>query len=202
METYLALFLLIMPGYLAKIVNGHLCDNIDTNDKFKITMEALLYDAVIIPIVYFLLHFWTSDIDNIHLYFSNMGNTMVYGAVAIVISILTGIAWKWGLLKYQNFINWIRDREKDNIITIGKSVFNIRFNDGKVHLVEIYKNGDLIGSGYLSNMYFDNREIMLEDAKEVFDLLDKCNGKEYKAIYLDIASGIMIKELNMEKYEQ
>lgn len=200
METYIALFLLIMPGYLAKIVNGHLCDNININDKFKLTMEALLYDAVIIPAVYVLIHLQTADIDNVPLFFSNMKNIMVYGAVAIAVSLASGVAWKWGALIYQGLINWLRG--EGNNITIGKSVFNISFNDGKVHLIEIYKNGDIIGRGYLSCMYFDNQEIVLEDAQEIFDLLDQYNGKEYKKIYLDFANGILIKEIDMEKYEQ
>ncbi len=200
METYIALFLLIMPGYLAKIVNGHLCDNIDTSDKFRLTMEAMLYDSAIMPIVYVLLHFWTSEIDNVKLFFSNMGNTMVYGTCAIIISILVGIAWKWLLLAYQLVVNFIRG-DDGNEITIGKSIYDINFNDGKVHLVEVYKEGNLICRGYLSKMYFDNKEILLEDAEEVFDEMEKCGKKSYKNFYVDFDNALTVKEIDMTKYE-
>ena len=202
METYIALFLLIMPGYLAKIVNGHLCDNINTSDKFRLTMEALLYDAAIMPVVYSLLHFWTADIENVKLFFSNMGNVMVYGACAIIVSVLVGGIWKWLLLRYQNIINFIRGRDNGNEITIGKSVYDINFNDGQVHLVEVYKDEKLMGRGYLSRMYFDNKEILLEDAEKIFHSLEEFGDKIYKNVYVDFGNGLTIKEIDMTEYEK
>lgn len=198
METYLALLLLIMPGYVAKTVNGHLCDNINTNDKFRLTMEALMYDAIIIPIVYGLLHLWTVDIDNVELFFSNMGNTMAYGVCAIGISVMVGILWGWLLPYYQKAVNCIRDRDGGNAITIGKSVYDIYFNDGEVHLVEVYKDEKLLGRGYIYQMYFDNKEILLEEAEEVFAGLQKLGKKPYGNVYVDFGNNLTIKEINME----
>lgn len=198
METYIALFLLIMPGYLARIVSGHLCDNINTSDKFRLTMEALLYDAAIMPIVYSVLHFWTSEIDDAKLFFSNTGNVMVYGACAIAISVLVGVSWKWILSVYQRFINYIRKKSCDNEITIGKSIYDINFNDGEVHLVEVFKDEKLIGRGYISGMYFDNKEILLADAEDIFNELEENAGeKSYKHVYIDFGNGFTIKEINI-----
>lgn len=201
METYLALLLLIMPGYVAKTINGHLCDNINTNDKFRLTMEALMYDAAIIPIVYLLLHFWTADIDNINIFFANMKNIMVYAGCAGIVSVVFGILWKWILVWYQQGINSLRGAEKGekpeaNKITIGKSLFDISFNDGQAHLVEVYKDGNVIGRGYLSGMYYDNHEITLAVGKEEEGLtsMDESE-KHYKFIYMDWKNGLVVKEL-------
>ncbi|KHM52468.1 hypothetical protein SAMN02745671_01221 [Anaerovibrio lipolyticus DSM 3074] len=196
MDSYITLCLLIMPGYLARVINHHLCDSIVSNNKFDTIMESLLYDIVIIPLVYIIIRLLTPEIDDISSFFMNMNNVIIYGICSIVVSILLGWLSKYLIEIYQNIINRLRDN--DNKITIGKSIYNMNFNDGKVHLIEVYKDNTLLYKGILSNMYFDNKELLLEDANEEFKLIEQYGQLVYKKTYINWESGIMIREVDIE----
>ena len=199
MEGYMALLLFVMPGYLARLVYGHVEDRILEKDKFHIIMESLLYNIVIIPAVYIALLCIGVSTENVQAFFLIPTNIAIYGVCSFVMAILAGLAWKYLKPRYVKGINLVRKLSNQNSIELGKSVFDLTFNDGEVHWVEIYRDAELLARGILYRMFAARGELYVTDEKDISAYMDESNKiKRYKGTYIDYKNNLVVKEIDTE----
>ena len=197
MENYIALLLFVMPGYLARLTYGHVEDRILEKDKFHIVMESLLYNMAIIPTVYVILLYMGSGIEDPYIFFSTPINIARYAVCAIITAMLAGITWKYLKPQYVKAINYIRKTSNQNAVNLDKSVFDIIFNDGDVHWVEIHRDGELLARGILGSMFAARGELHIVDAEDCISAYMDENGKpkHYEGTYIDYKNNLVIKEI-------
>ena len=199
METYMALLLFVMPGYLARLVYGHVEDRILEKDKFHIIMESLLYNMLIIPAVYIALSCIGVSVENVQAFFLIPTNIAIYGVCSFVMAVLTGFAWKYLKPWYVRGINCVRKLSNQNAINLGKSVFDLTFNDGEVHWVEVYRDERLLTRGILQTMFAVRGELYVTDEKNISAYTDESNKiKRYKGTYIDYKNNLVVKEIDTE----
>lgn len=203
MESYFALLLLVMPGYLARLINSHLTNEMKETDKFRIVMESMLYNVFILPAIYAILYCYNPMVENIQQFFTAPVNIGLYLACMLGVSILLGAAWSKLKPVYTWSINCIRRWRGKNDIAISKLLFDIKFDDGEIHFVEVYRDEKLLGRGILSNMYAENGELFLVNAENVIktSFAQYESSPEYKGIYLDYKNNLIVKELAVQSYE-
>ena len=199
-ENYIALLLFVMPGYLARLVYGHLEDGMFEKDKFRIIMESLLYNMAIIPTVYFALVCMGFNAESPNLFFSATLNIAVYAACAVMAAIVAGGAWKFLKPFYVKGINRLRRASDQNTIDLDKSVFDIAFNDGQIHWVEVHREGEMLARGIMGMMYASRGELYVTDEENCISVYtdEQGNPKRYKGTYIDYKNNLTIKEICTE----
>lgn len=200
MENYIALLLIVMPGYLSRLIYRHISDEVPDKDKFKIIMESLLYDVIILPLVYLIIHYITPDIDQIKMFFTIPQYIGMYAICALFLSIVVSVSWKYLKPKYNHIVNYIRKARGLNEITLNQSVFTRAFNDGLTHWVEVYKDDKLITRGLILHFWDSNAELYVCDAEDCISPYLDIEGKvkQYKGVYVDYKHNIVIKEIDTE----
>ncbi len=200
MENYVALLLFVMPGYLARLVYGHVEDGVFEKDKFRIIMESLLYNMAIIPMVYLALICLGINVESPHLFFSLPRNIASYAVCAVVAAIIAGVAWRYLKPFYVKGINRLRRASDQNTIDIDKSVFDLAFNDGQIHWVEVYREGEMLARGIMGMMYASRGELYITDEEDCISVyMDKLgNPKRYKGTYIDYKNNMVIKEIGTD----
>lgn len=197
MESYVALLLFVVPGYLARLVYGHVEDGVLEKDKFRIIMESLLYNMAIIPTVYLALLCAGRTMNPPYIFFSEPINIAMYAGFSVVVAVLAGVAWKYLKPWYVRGINRVRKISNQNAIDLDKSVFDLAFNDGKSHWVEVYKEDKVLARGLLGIMYASNGELYITDEEDcISPYLDE-NGKpkQYMGTYIDYKNNLLIREI-------
>ncbi|MFC2499962.1 MAG: hypothetical protein ACFNUC_04345 [Selenomonas noxia] len=198
MESYVALLLFVMPGYLARLIYGHVEDGVLEKDKFRIVMESMLYNMAIIPIVYFMLLCTGRTLESPYTFFSVPDNVAVYAIYSTMAAIIAGIAWRYMKPWYVKGINRLRKSSNQNAIDIDKTVFDIAFNDGDVHWVEIHRDGEMLARGILGSMFTTHGELYIVDAEDCISAYTDENGKpkHYEGTYIDYKNNLVIKEIS------
>ena len=198
MESYVALLLFVMPGYLARLIYGHVEDGVLEKDKFRIVMESMLYNMAIIPTVYFMLLCTGRTLESPHTFFSVPDNVAVYAIYSTMAAIAAGIAWKHMKSRYVKGINRLRKLSNQNTIDIDKTVFDIVFHDGEVHWVEVYRDGELLTRGILGSMFTSHGELHIVDAEDYISAYTDENAKpkHYEGTYIDYKNNLVIKEIS------
>ena len=111
---------------------------------------------------------------------------------------LAGITWKYLKPQYVKAINYIRKTSNQNTVNLDKSVFDIIFNDGDVHWVEIHRDGELLARGILGSMFAARGELHIVDAEDCISAYMDENGKpkHYEGTYIDYKNNLVIKEIS------
>ncbi len=200
MENYIALLLFVMPGYLARLVYGHVEDGVLEKDKFRIIMESLLYNMAIIPTVYLALLCTGKKVESPYTFFSESINIAMYAGSSVVVAILSGVAWKYLKPWYVKGINRLRKSSNQNTIDIDKTVFDLVFNDGSTHWVEVYRDDKLLARGILGRMFISRGELYIVDEEDCISAYVDQQGKSkrYVGTYIDYKNNLIIKDISTE----
>ncbi len=198
MENYIALLLLIVPGFVARKIYKQTTDIRDDLSQFEESLYCLLNSTIITAIAASILYFRGYRPLTINALYGNIQFIAVYAALVFVLSIVLGFTIKPALCLYNKLINICRGKSSDDIV-ISKTIFDMAFNDGKTHLVEVYKDGKFLGRGVLSANVEKYKELYLEDVEEEYaDLLQTVgsNHLPYIGTYIDGKTGLVIKEID------
>jgi hypothetical protein len=183
MEAYIAILLLIVPGFIARYFFEKLNDNYTNEDKFQVTISALIYSIFIILINYLIIRLLriidTNSLEDISENFLSLNFVIFYTLLTLPISLYVGYLWNELFPLFMGLINKIRDIKGKNGCGLDPSVCASYLNDGKDHLVTIKKNGTPIGRGFVDRFSRSNdliKEISLSNQdttktiKEIDDL--------------------------------
>jgi hypothetical protein len=177
METYIAILLLIVPGFIARYFFEKLNDNFTNEDKFQVTISALIYSIFIILLNYSIIKVLrvidTSSLQDIAKNFSSINFVIFYTLITLPISLYVGYLWNELFPLFMSLINSIRDYKGKNSCGLDPSVCASYFNDGKEHLITIKKNGIAIGRGFIDRFSRSNdliKEISLSNQETIKDI--------------------------------
>ena len=196
MENYIALLLLIVPGFIARKIYKQTTNVREDLSQFEETLYCLFYSLIIAIISLWICGALYGDIKTIITLYNNLTFITSYAITAIVLSIVLGASIKYLLIGYNKAVNRLRN-DKDGEIAISHTIFDDVFNDGKPHWIEVYKDGKLLGQGFLEYSVEKYKELYLSDLTDEYrELLFVSNGKiEYKGVYIDGKTGITIKDI-------
>lgn len=179
------IILLIAPGYISKKIYELLSDDIADKDNFQTIMESFVFSVFIIMPAYAMSALLGYD------NYTDPKFIATYALTALVLSVVVAFAWRYIKPKFIGGIN----KARSNNITPGKATFDILFNDGEPHLVEVYNdNGLMITRGLIDHMYFDNKEFSLEDAEDCFTALNERGALQCIKTYVSLDSLTTVRE--------
>jgi hypothetical protein len=201
MEAYIALLLMIVPGFIAETIYRSLNRDIKYDSTLQETVTALMYNMPILAITCLVLIpiYKYKNVADFKAQFNNIDFVLVYIIITLIISIAMGFLWNMFEPKVSNFINSIRKNENKNEIENSEGVWDIVFNDGKQHAILIEKDGRECTKGFIKKLSQPQnlREMYVENA----DLMNSC--KEYfsdvKGVYIDFDKNIKITEYDLTK---
>lgn len=197
MENYIALLLLVVPGFIARKIYKQTTNIREDLSQFEETLYCLFYSLIIAIISLWICGAWYGDIKTIITLYNNLKFITSYAITASVLSILLGLFIKYLLYWYNKAINRLR-HNKDGEIAISHTIFDDVFNDGNHHFVEVYKDGKLLGRGEIKSSVEKYKEFYLEDGEMGYRKLSFALGISqipYKGVYIDGKTGIVIKEI-------
>ncbi|MCI2106831.1 MAG: DUF6338 family protein [Intestinimonas sp.] len=201
MEAYIALLLLVAPGFITEEIYALLNKDKKQNSQLKETITALILSMVIMLINFIIIavSFNTSNISDIKLKFSSVRFLAWYTAVTLLISVILGYAWDRLNPLFFRLVNWIRIHESKNEIILEESIWNSVFNDGNKHAILIEKDGKKYAAGYIMKISHsaNTREMYLEGVDFLEALPEYFN--EIKGIYIDFDKGLKISEYDLSK---
>lgn len=150
--TYIAILLLIVPGFIARKVYERLNCESKPNGDFENTIISLIYSVFIIICSYFLLCLLPFNVtcwEDIRLALNNPNYAIAYAIISIFLSI--GVALIHN--EYRNdairWVNNIRKRDAKSELVANETVWNALFNDGDKHTVLIEINGKEYAKGII-----------------------------------------------------
>lgn len=200
METYIALILFILPGYLARKIARDFLDTQPVINTFELTVSALLYDICIFPGAYFLTWLRFPDIALFRYtdFFSSTDRIVWLATATILTAVFAGFIVPWIQRLYISMLNRIRTRQGQTIVTPNMTTFDSIFNDGEIHWVEVYQDKKLIARGILDQSYADMQELYVENNDELLPAYMDTVGKikRYKGTYIDYKHHLIIKEID------
>ena len=199
MENYIALLLMIVPGFMARKIYKQTSNIREELGQFEETLYCLFYSLFISITVLWISGALYGDVATILTLFHGLPFITEYAVAATVVSVIMGISIKYLLAGYNHIINIIRN-DKDGKIIISNTIYDNIFNNGKTHIVEVYKDGIFLGRGAIVNSVEKYKEFYLEDVEEGYREVTDAMGVSqlpYKGIYIDGRTGIVIKELDI-----
>lgn len=204
MGNYIALLLLIVPGFISMDIYEKLNYKTINKDKFEKTIYSLIYSVFITLINYVVLTIFDgkklTDIKNISAQFSSVSFVIVYILNTILISIYIGYIWSLLNPLFNLFINKTRRYYGKNIIPNSPSVFCEHFNDKQSHLIKIESNGEFMGTGFIDEFNIENdilKEITLIEGSAVPDIV--LNTLPVKYTYFDSKYKIIEYDIDSAK---
>jgi hypothetical protein len=208
MENYLAILLLIVPGYIARKIYKHTNDVRDDLSTFEETLYCLMFSGIIsivaLTIMVISIHgcyfdYSTLHVSDIQLYANNLGFIGKYVGLVLIVTTILGLSTYWLNIYYTYCVNMVRGTEKAAVV-LNQSIFDSYFNDGKYqHFVEVYKDGTLLCRGRLNSNVEKYKELGIEPCENgIKDMMVALKMKQprYKKIYYDGIRGILIKEFD------
>ncbi|TCL72340.1 hypothetical protein EDC14_100650 [Hydrogenispora ethanolica] len=207
MENYIALLLLIIPGFIARSVFECLTYEMKKESEQGVLITSLIYNIFILFLNYLLGFIFglinNDELINISKRFSSISFVMVYIGITLLNSFL--VAWLWYRLspKAVEFINSIRKSERKNKISPTESVLSSLFNNNERQLITIEKNREIIASGIVKKIGISNgeiKELWLVGGKN-FDSIrnkQKILFNEIKGTYVNLDNDIIITEYKID----
>lgn len=203
MQQYLAMILIIAPGFLVRTIHEDLTWDRVVKSDFEKTIISLIYSIPIFAINFLIL--WCYKIKTINELiekFNSVSFIFKYAILTIVSSLVFIGVWS---IIYPNIafkiVNLIRDKRNLNIIDERPTAWDAFINDGqKFKAVRIVKSGKEIGKGFVSKWNFkdgNEKEICLEKEK-VFDLFPNAFD-EVESTYYNFDKDLIISKYNLEK---
>lgn len=206
MDNYIAILLLVVPGFISRKIYGNLVDLQPAKDNFEETTYSLIFSAfniLGIYIIFYLVSWYDGDLrfltkTNIMNSFNNPRFVATYAIMALLSSLLIAFIWKMIHPGYIYFINYFRKKSRKNELSASDSVFHDSFNDDETHWVEICKDDKVLIRGVILRMDRENGEYYLLDAEENFQVFTNEEGKikRYKGCYFDAKNNIIIREID------
>lgn len=142
MENYIALLLLVAPGFMAQRVKEKLNDNRVEKDKFELTIQAMIYSIFVMLLNYMIITYLYGNMGIVEVQrkLATTDFLVRYTLLTIAASITVGIVWNYIEKIYRWCMNKLRGIEKKNPL-YDRTVFDSIFADGKEHIVEVQYNG-------------------------------------------------------------
>lgn len=204
MQQYIAILLLIVPGFIIRIIKDILVPGDRIKSDFEKTVLALIYGIPVFLVNYIVLvnKVKITTVSELIQKFNSLGFIVKFAlltlGVTMIMSLLISFIDSISMLK---IINFIRVKFGEHEIARGQSVWNTFWAEGHPYkAVEIYKGDKLITRGFRYKWTTnpdEDKEVVLEagdifDAHiDWFDVVDKT--------YYNINKDIMIKEYNLDK---
>lgn len=200
MESYIALLLLIVPGFVARKIYKQTNNIREDLGQWEESLYCLFYSLVLAVVAMALTGaLQMNTIPQWEQLFASMAFCIKYAAVVGVGSVILGLLTHPLLTRYIWLINKIR-RQQDGYIDISKTIFDECFSDGELHIVEVYKDGKFLARGGLIRYSEKYKEFYLEDVEEEYtDLLYQRGVPRlpYLGTYVDGQTGMSIKVIDL-----
>lgn len=127
LSSYIAIMLLIMPGFISHNIVTFLGSNVASQDKFGTTVISLSYSVFIMMIDYGIL--WLNGITPNVSMLNDPINVVIFTAITLFVSIVVRITWAavirrivcWGLNQIR--CGWLQKSKMDDMTTMD-AVFN------------------------------------------------------------------------------
>lgn len=221
MDNYIALLLLVMPGFVARKIYKQTNDVREDLNTFEETMYCLLDSTAIMLFVfgifsvfYSLFHVGEFSIRELSVYFDDMRFCVAYGFSAAFAAYILGVSSGEILETYNKEINMIRKNKGMAQIAISQDVLDeflssdgmqTKMADGTAlpRLIEICKDGQMVARGWLKFTNMKHREFYLENCEAgVTGFLKKDKEKmpPIKKIYVDGRLGLIIREYDLTNF--
>lgn len=204
MQQYLAMILIISPGFLVRSIHEDLTWNRVVKSEFEKTIISLIYSVPVFTINFIVLYsnFNIKTINELVKKFDSIDFILKYGLLTILSSMVFIIIWS---IIYPNItfkiVNYIRVKRKFNTLDERPTAWEAFINDKqKFKVVRISKNGKEIGKGFVSKWNFqegNEKELCLEKEK-IFDLFPDLFD-EVESTYYNIDKDLIISKYNLEK---
>lgn len=204
MQQYIGLLLLIVPGFIVRIILESLTSCKSIKSDFDKTVTALIYNLPIMFINYLIIYYWCKidTIPELILKFNSLLFISKFVIVTFLITLCFAVTWSFIESKLMTkIINQLRKFNKLNDVEHRVDVWDVFLNDGtKMKAISIIKNEREIIKGFVRKWSLDgteDNEILVEkqdvfkDFPQLFDEVDK--------VYYNISKDIMIKEYSLEK---
>ena len=182
METYIAILLLVVPGFIAINIFEKLNYQKRRRDSFETTTKALIFSVFIIILNYLVFRFFDKSnmsAQNIRMLFTSTDFIIQYAIITILNSILVGYLWSIIGSVFYIIINKLRLLEGQTKIN-GFSVFESYYENNQEHLLRV-EQGRKTRVGFLEKFSFDDgkiSEISLIREHEAKEIVDKISLKE------------------------
>ena len=198
MGTYIALLLLVVPGFIARKIYKQTNNIREDLGQWEESLYCLFYSLVLAVVAMALTGaLQMNTIPQWEQLFTSMAFCIKYTAVVGVGSVVLGLLTRPLLTGYTWIINKLR-RKQDGQIAISTTIFDELFHDGHRHLVEVYKDDKFICRGELVESIERYKEYYIKDCMEEYqELLQalQCSALPYVGTYIDGKTGFVIKEL-------
>jgi len=201
MENYIGMLMLVVPGFIVYSIYKHFGSTQEVKSNFEITMLSLFYSVFVLFILWSAISLaGISQTDDIKEIFKTPKGVAIYSFFSLLVSCIVGGLFVCIKPKYNKLVNFFRKKAGQNNITLGGIVFEKVFNDGKPHLVEIYKEDKMLMRGLLAEMAYQQKELLIVENEEKLSPYMNDEGKplKYKNVYMDYANNLIIKEINTE----
>jgi hypothetical protein len=191
METYIALLLLVVPGFIAKYIYGKLDHQIEVEDKFENIINSLIFNVFILLLNYFVLDLFGflsgAEIKDVTILFNSVNFILGYTLLTLITAIAVAVIWDKSNPFYMKLINKYRETENRNCI-LRDTVLASSFNDGKSHLISIEKDDKELFRGLILHIDSEKKEMYIEAMPDIH-LITEVKGK-----YFDFDKNIQITE--------
>lgn len=201
MENYIALLLLVVPGFMAQKIHDRISDDRKEVDKFKLTIISLICSVFILLATYEYLVLFCSlgafTISDVGERLKSASFLVDYIWVVLFSTIFVSVVREGFKFAYDKAINKVRKSTGKNV-TFDRDVFSRLFNDGNSHIVSIHKDEKEIGRGVIKFINDERKyELYLENVEEIGEIsrsieCDKL--KKVMGIYYDIEHNVKIVE--------
>lgn len=191
MENYIALLLLVVPGFIAKHVYGKINSQISTEDKFDNIITALIFSIFIMLLNYLVLNFFgiieSVTFLEITTLFGTVNFVLKYTLITLVTAVIVAFVWDNIEPLCMDLINKYRDEKKRNHVS-RDTVFSKSFNDNQSHLISVEKDDKELFRGLILHINSGTKEMYIQ-AVEDANLITDIKGK-----YYDFEKNIQITE--------
>jgi hypothetical protein len=204
LETYIALLLLVVPGFISYNIYEKLNHDRKVDNQLELTIKAMIYNIFILfANCLSMLIGRIFTVDTMMYRIKNLVFILLYAVITLLNSIIVAFAWNWFKPKVIDFLNRKRKNEGKNSFSDAETVWANKFNDGKLHGVLIERDGKEIAKGVIKSISDSDGK-----SKELYliliDFLDKrpeCFDKR-KGVYFDLDTNTKITEYDISKLQQ
>ena len=207
MNIYIALLLLVLPGFLTRKIYKQTNDIRENLDQFEETLYCLLNSLIVFLLMFILAgvisfkYDWAAQMFNLEIlskYFLDVKFVIKYFVVATLMSYTLGIFMHKLMTFHQQIINFVRKKKNLTIVELSNTIFDDMFHDNLKHFVEIYKDDKMIARGEIAVSNEKHKEFCLDVVEDDIDFIKKIGGElpHPKRIYYDGEKNIVIKEYN------
>jgi hypothetical protein len=202
MEQYIALLLMILPGFAAHQIYERMNSGTKAEDTFDKTAISLLYSVGVLGMNYFFIWLlWgLTTISQIMNSFNRIGFILSYILITVASCLIVAVIWNFIYPRIPWVLNLVRRIEKKPDIGEQETVWDHIFRKTKYHAVSIERDGVEIVNGIISGFSFGhntNKEFYIEQVgliKKRPELFD-----EVKGVYIDCQNNLIIKEYDLKK---